>query len=50
VNESQMYPFRVYCNRSLIASFMTERLRDAFIAERKAAFPRNHYADYPIST
>ena len=41
-------PFLVYCNTSLIASFYTDRQQKAFIAERKAKYPRNHYGDRPV--
>jgi hypothetical protein len=49
MNESQMYAYRVYCNRSLIASFRTVQQWTAFINERRAKYPRNHYDDYPLS-
>ena len=48
MNEADMYVFRVYCNRSLIASFRSESERNEFINARKSLYPKNHYGDSPI--
>lgn len=33
----------VFCNRALIASFPTEALRNAFLAERRRKYPLSEY-------
>jgi hypothetical protein len=40
---SGWHTHRVYCNSHLIASFPTERMRDAFLSERRQKYPRNDY-------
>jgi hypothetical protein len=40
---SGWYAFRVICNQSLIASFPTNELAEAFVRDRAARWPRNEY-------
>ena len=43
MNELQMHAYRVYCNKSLIASFHTEREAKSFAQERSERWPNNDY-------
>lgn len=40
---SGWYAFRVICNQSLIASFPTKQMADAFVMERAKRWPQNDY-------
>lgn len=42
------YPYLVYCNGLVIASFQTPHLRDVFIRERQKKYPKNKYSDRPL--